>query len=157
MTKIHPIFLFILGGFFFILDRFLKYTIFLNQNHPHYIWKPWIGWEYFANSGVAFGIPIPWFASFLYTPLIFLGLILYYKKKKKPNVFLQIAYIFIFFGAASNLIDRIVYHFTIDYFRIFTSILNIADIMIVIGAFLFFYEEIKIHHKRENQNYPQRL
>ncbi len=148
MKKIHPFLIFIMGGSFFGLDRFLKYTIFLNQNHPYYIWKPWIGWEYFANTGVAFGIPLPWFTAFFYTPIILLMVIWYYKKKKNPNPSLQIASIFIFFGASSNLIDRILYHITIDYFRVFTSILNIADIMIVLGAFLFFYEEIKLQQKK---------
>lgn len=147
MKKFHPFFFFLLGGFFFILDRFLKNRIFENQNQSFYLWKPWIGWEYFANTGVAFGIPLPWFASLISTPLILFGLLWYYKNKKTTQAILSIAYAFIFFGALSNLIDRILYHITIDYFRVFTSIFNIADIMIVLGAFLFFYEEIKLRHK----------
>ncbi len=155
MQKIHPFFLFILGGFFFAVDRFLKYTIFLHQNQVYYIWKPWIGWEYFANTGVAFGIPLPWFTSFIYTPIILFAVVFYYKKQQKPNFYLQFGTLLVFFGAMSNLIDRILYHITIDYFRIFTSIFNIADIMIVLGAFLFFYKEMKDQHKKNN--YPQRL
>jgi lipoprotein signal peptidase len=43
---------------------------------------------------------------------------------------------FIIAGAVSNVIDRFIYGFTIDYIRIFTSILNCADILIIIGALL---------------------
>ncbi len=134
MKRIHPIFIFILGGFLFLLDRGLKHFAFTYPSVTHYLWRQWIGWEYFENPGVAFGIPLPWFAAFIYTPVIFTFLIWYYRKQKIHSAFLRLGIIFIFFGAISNLIDRVLYHITIDYIRIFTSIINLADIMIVVGA-----------------------
>lgn len=141
MRKLHPFLIFILGGVLFFIDRGLKYFAFSHPHFASYLWRPWFGWEYFENHGVAFGIPLPWFAAFLYTPIILAFVIWYYKKKK--NKMLLLAIILISFGALSNLIDRIQYHITIDYFRIFTSIINISDIMIVLGAIILFYREIK--------------
>lgn len=143
MKKVHPFFLFVLGGFLFFLDRGLKHFAFSHQHFASYISRPWIGWEYFENPGVAFGIPLPWFAAFFYTPIIIASVLWYYKKKKSSDVFLRMGIILIFFGALSNLIDRILYHITIDYIRIFTSIINLADVMIVCGALLLLSAEIK--------------
>lgn len=143
MKRILPFFLLLVGGFFFTLDRFLKHIVLQNPQTTYYLWKPWLGWEYFENTGVAFGIPLPWFAAFLYTPLI-LGLVIwYYKKKKNIDWQLQLGVILIFFGALSNLIDRISYHITIDYIRILTSIINIADVCIVLGALLLIWSDRK--------------
>jgi len=43
----------------------------------------------------------------------------------------------VFFGALSNLIDRVVHGFTTDYVLVFSrSVLNIADVMIFVGVAL---------------------
>lgn len=144
MKRIHPLFLLSLGGFFFAVDRFLKHQILLNPDHPRYLWSPWIGWEYFANSGVAFGIPLPWFAALVYTPLILALLLWYYTKKKSRDPRLQLGVVLIVVGALSNLIDRILYHITIDYIRIFTSIINLADVCIVGGVLLLLWTDRKV-------------
>ena len=39
-------------------------------------------------------------------------------------------------GASSNLIDRVFFGFTIDYLRILTSVINVADIMIISGVLI---------------------
>ena len=38
-----------------------------------------------------------------------------------------------------HFIDRILFSATIDYLRIFTGVINIADILIVLGAFGLFF------------------
>ena len=45
--------------------------------------------------------------------------------------------ILIISGALSNFIDRILFGATIDYIRIFTGVINLADVMIVVGLFTF--------------------
>jgi len=148
MKKLHPLFIFILGGVLFFVDRTLKFFAFSHPQLTWYFWRPWLGWEYFENPGVAFGIPLPWFAAFIYTPIILVFVVWYYHKKIKNYPFAKdkivlLAILFILFGAISNLMDRIQYHITIDYIRIFTSIINLSDIMIVFGAAILFYKEIK--------------
>jgi len=42
-------------------------------------------------------------------------------------------------GALSNLIDRVVYGHTVDYILIFTGIINLADVLIVVGIVGYVY------------------
>jgi len=53
-------------------------------------------------------------------------------------------------GALSNLIDRVLFSITIDYLRIFTSVINIADIMIVAGVVLLVLSEISKKSKHQS-------
>ncbi len=121
------------GVFYICLDQILKQIARLSESHPVYIIDQLIGWEYFENPGIAFGIPVP---QFIVLPLSILIVILgLYHLQKIHHTRKQIIGIaLITAGAISNLIDRIIYGITIDYIRIFTSILNIADIAIIIGA-----------------------
>ncbi len=136
-------FLFTLVGLFFIIDRILKYIAQNNTDFTYYIIKPWLGWEYFANSGVAFSIPIPQSFLILFTPIILLLLFVYYTKKSRKTLSCTCAILLITCGALSNFIDRMLLGITIDYFRIITSIFNIADVMIIVGAGLLIIEEYK--------------
>jgi len=107
------------------------------HGHPSmtaYLIKPWLGWEYFANPGIAFSVPFPNAALIIGTPLILIGLLVYMGKKTRPTLYQILGTSLIFFGAVSNLIDRILFGITIDYFRVLTAVLNIADIMIVVGT-----------------------
>lgn len=139
--KIRTLAIVLLCGSFFILDRILKQFAFTHQDISLLFWNGWVGWEYFANPGIAFGIPLPWFVSLIYTPIILVLLFWYSKRHSSPHILFRIGSLLILFGALSNLIDRMVYHITIDYIRLFTSIINLADIMIVVGAFLLFWAE----------------
>lgn len=146
MHKIRFLALFLLGGSFFLFDRIFKHLAFTSQEFSKYLINPWLGWEYFANPGVAFGIPLPWFASLISTPII-LGFVFWYVQKRGvQNTKILFGVTLIVFGALSNLIDRAVFHITIDYIRLLTAVINLADIMIVLGAICLFYEEWK--HKK---------
>ncbi len=123
------------GVFCIALDQLLKFIAQKSADHAYYLISHLIGWEYFENPGIAFGIPLP---QFIVIPLsiiiIILGIILLNKgnenKKQMFGASLLIA------GALSNLIDRILYGITIDYIRIITSIFNLADLAIVIGGII---------------------
>lgn len=127
----------LVSGCFFILDQLFKYLARTNDTFTYYLIKPWLGWEYFANPGIAFGLPLPNWLLVLVSPLIIFGLaILLTKKYKNSSHWTSLGLILIIAGAISNLADRIIFEVTIDYIRILTSIMNLADIMIVVGAFL---------------------
>lgn len=133
---------FLSSGLFLFLDQTIKYFYFHHQTFSWYIVKPWIGLEYFENPGVAFGIPIPNGVTLFYTPLVLLAILLFiFKKNVSPKVFFALALLFC--GALSNFIDRIFFTFTLDYIRVITSVLNIADIMIVVGALLLVLDGLK--------------
>lgn len=129
---------FLSGLFFIVLDQILKFIAHSNPNNAYYLWKPWIGWEYFQNTGVAFSIPFPYPILIVLTPLLLIWFVIQIKKQKTTTLF-NTGMIFIIAGATSNLIDRVLFNFTIDYIRIFTSIFNLADVAIVAGAMCCFF------------------
>ena len=121
------------GGLFLILtDQTLKYLARTNQA-AGLTWKNIIGWKFFANSGIAFNIPFPAIVLNILTPLIIFYLIVLLLKSDK-NKFRFLALTLIISGALSNYLDRILFGVTIDYLRFFTSIINLADIIILIGV-----------------------
>jgi signal peptidase II len=137
MKKIlkNHLFIYLLGGLLFFVDRLLKFIAYNNQD-ASYLLLDNFGWEYFANNGVAFGLPLPSFITLIITPIIMLGLILFFLNKKTPGKYLELSIVLIILGAVSNFVDRMLYDITIDYIRIYTSVINLADIMIVGGVIL---------------------
>lgn len=130
-----------IGGVFLFLDQTIKYFFSHHQDFSFYLVKPWLGLEYFENPGVAFGIPVPGWMVLVYTPFVLLVILLFLGKQHSFKK--TFALYLILFGAISNFIDRIFLNFTVDYIRIITSILNIADIMIVAGALILVWAEMK--------------
>lgn len=132
-----------LGGFFVLLDQVAK---FIARVHPWasiYIWHPWLGWEYLRNTGIAFSLPIPQSIVIFFTPLIILALCLSILKERRDKLY-SLALILITSGAVSNFIDRVLWAATIDYIRIFTGVINLADMMIAGGLILLFFSHRKI-------------
>ena len=139
-TRTKNIIIVALGLFFLFLDRLLK-IIAINNLGKNILYKNLIGFEPYLNPGVAFSIPLPNFVTIIFSLLIiFLLIALAYFQPQKYFSAISIS----IFGAVSNLTDRIIYTHTIDYFRIFTSIINLADVLIVIGFILLFLKTTQI-------------
>jgi lipoprotein signal peptidase len=126
------------GFFLFCLDQIIKFLslrVFTNK----FIVLKFFGWNPFQNHGVAFSLPLPNIATILFTiPIILIIawlLIKYFFRPTHLNFFIGLS--FIFWGAMSNLIDRVIYKTTIDYFLIGTGVINLADVLIVAG-FIFY-------------------
>jgi signal peptidase II len=128
-----------ISGFFFVFDQVLKYLARTFPTDKFHLIQNWLGWEYFENPGIAFSLPFPNAALVIATPIILLILVAYIGKKKDldNNVFLGAN--LIFFGAISNFTDRILFEVTIDYIRIATSVINIADVMIILGTLILIF------------------
>jgi len=143
--------LFILNLLLLGIDQYLKFFAHNNQSYSYYLLKPYIGWEYLANPGIAFSLPIPNTLIIFITPLIILTLIFFLKNKyHKNNIVFSLGLTLIISGAISNFIDRVLFEITIDYIRIYTSVINLADIMIISGTLLLiFYQKRK--EKMENK------
>ncbi|OGH59850.1 MAG: hypothetical protein A2725_02435 [Candidatus Magasanikbacteria bacterium RIFCSPHIGHO2_01_FULL_33_34] len=141
-NKIDHLILLFGGLFLFFLDQFLKYLAYSKQN-VFFVWNKLIGWEFYANKGIAFSLPFPNTILLIFTPIIIFLLITYYLKTKNQNILLKISLLLIILGAISNFIDRIIFGITIDYFRIFTIVINLADIMIVFGVLLLMFKNKK--------------
>ena len=128
------------GGFLFLVDQVLKYLARVNPDFAYYIWKPWFGWEVFLNNGIAFSLPFPNWLIILITPVLLLLLIVWARDKKRGQLF-YFGVSLIVAGAVSNFVDRVLWGATIDYLRILTGVINLADVGIVIGASLLLIKE----------------
>lgn len=123
-------------------------------NHPgfsFYLIDPWLGWEFFLNPGVAFGIPIPGSVMSIITlPIVFFLSWLLYKKYQAPKtLFSELCGLtLIIFGALSNYLDRLIINNTIDYLRLFYSVINLADVMIICG--LLFISKANYHLDKDS-------
>lgn len=132
---------FILSGVFLIFDRFFKLAT-TSYFKKELLVNKYFGWEPFLNTGAAFGIPMP---RLVVVPMTFLimGAVWYFyllnKKSSSGNtVSIKVGMALIYAGAFSNLFDRIIFNYTIDYIRIFNGVINFADIFIVAGFVLYF-------------------
>lgn len=133
--------IFLICGVFLILDQFFKWQS-IHAWAKSALVVSWFGWYPFLNTGVAFSIPLPTIVVLIITiPLIFLmmwQLRRLYTKTGVAAVGQFTAFSLIVAGAISNIIDRIVYHSTLDYLLIFTGVINLADVLIVLGFVILF-------------------
>jgi lipoprotein signal peptidase len=131
-------------GGFFIIDRFLKWATLHIWSQPNLV-NNYFGWEPFLNPGIAFGLPIPnpLIITLTFPIIILVGMLLFRSFHEQRSALHVFGLVLVFFGAFSNLLDRFFYHYTIDYFLLFRSVFNLADIWIVAGFVLYFLQEKK--------------
>ena len=122
-----------------LVDRILKILVqnFLTEEKK-YIIKNFFYLVFTKNIGAAFSIMQGMRIILIIIGIIALVYVYYYTKKNNNR---SIGYPLLFGGILGNLIDRIIYGYVIDYigFNIFNysaPIFNLADIAIVIGAFI---------------------
>lgn len=133
----------LLSGVFLFVDRFFKWQALHTWSAPSLL-SPFLGWEPFLNNGIAFGIALPPNLIIIFS-LIIIGVVSYFfyrhlsLENRAARLIQGISFVMILTGAASNLIDRVLYQHTIDYLRIFTSVVNIADGLIVAGFVIYFW------------------
>lgn len=134
MKKNSP--LFFIAGLFFIFDQIVK---FISRNiwTKEKTWNNLIGWHPFKNTGAAFSIPLPQPLTITVSFLILLLLIYIYKKTPNKKITQDLGLLLIISGAISNLLDRILLGYTTDYLLLLTGVMNIADILIVLGFGLY--------------------
>lgn len=146
--KVRTILYLSISGLFLIVDQVLKHFARANPDFKYYLWENWLGWEYLGNQGIAFSIPFPNIWMLVLTPLVVIGLLIwYYKKKKKTGIF-YFGFYLIIAGAISNYIDRAVFYITIDYFRVLTGVINLADVVIGIGVGLLVFDYFGFKKKK---------
>jgi len=129
-------FLIIFLFFFTILDRISKKFFLKNPDFYH---SNFIQLELKKNSGLYFFnldqkilIPLSFF-------IILFLIIFLFKSWKKKNWFLFLSLLSILLGGLSNLYDRLIFGYVIDWFWLFLfppSVINLADMMITAGIFL---------------------
>ncbi len=95
---------------------------------------------YSENTGAGFGIfKDNTTALIVVTAIVMAGILVYLIMAQKQNEFLRVSLIFVLGGGIGNLVDRIALQHVRDFFE-FTfmdfAIFNVADVFVVIGAFM---------------------
>ena len=136
-------------------DQVTKYlaVIYLKDKPPFVIWDQVFELTYLENRGAAFGLLQNRTIFFVITACgVFAIVIFLYIKIPKTSKYLplRLCGIFVFAGAAGNLIDRIRLGYVVDFFYfklIDFPIFNVADIYVTVGfavlvvLILFVYKE----------------
>lgn len=133
---------------FFLLDRILKSLALSKKNEEAVnLIKDHLYFNFYANENIAFSIPLGNSLALILSTVLSILLIFFiiYLYKKRTNKLILVPLLFIFFGSISNIIDRIIYSFVIDYIHIpWFTVFNIADAMISVSAiFLIIFIFIK--------------
>lgn len=142
-----------IGGLLVLaLDQFLKwYSIYFTERGGFFIWKlsrfnsiHVFEFGLYKNAGIAFGIKIPQELFYILVAVIVFFILEKFKKEIKEKKFLVLtSLVFIGSGAISNLIDRIMRGYVVDYLHFFNlSALNLADVVIVVGIGLLILKEL---------------
>lgn len=124
-------------GFFSLgliaLDRLSKWFV---LDHPNLYESDLIKLELFKNPKLYFWAVNSAFLYVVAGAVLLLFCFLFFRSWRQGNFLLMTGFLLIILGGASNLLDRIIFGYVIDWIRVFflpISIFNIADIMIIIG------------------------
>lgn len=133
---------------FFSVDRILKLlALNFKTTQPFQLIKNIISFQFTANSYMAFSLPLGGLLlNILITAVVILLLIyiiylISYKSERQSEIiFLSI----IFAGALSNIFDRLLYGYVVDYLELkYFTVFNLADVMISGGAIILILKNLK--------------
>jgi len=152
-NKVWKIILIITGSFsLFFLESIIKYSI-VNKipSQGFYLIPKILQIVYAPNYNIAFSLPLP---AILIIILVILALIflsyIWWVNLQTGDLKILTATSLIIIGALSNLIDRLIFSYVIDYINIFIwPIFNLADVMIVIGIFIYLFHQKIFNIKKE--------
>lgn len=147
--------LFITIAIFFIsLDRFFKsLALYIGPDKKISLIGNFFHFNFTTNYYIAFSLPLSgeilnWIIIIIIILLLYFWLILIKEQRINLAGFLT----FLIFGAISNIYDRILHGFVIDYFDLrFFTVFNLADAMIVIVVFYFIFYSIAKEKKEGNR------
>jgi signal peptidase II len=130
--------------FLLMTDRMLKAMAFkLQPEQPLDLLGSYLQFEFVQNYYISLSIPVGGLFVIILSILIVLGLIAWFVHSwslNKPILLMALSLVIL--GAASNIYDRIIYGYVIDYFSfkyLFTN--NMADMMIFIGVIELIFKE----------------
>lgn len=136
--------IFLPAVFLFYIDRWLKHLslkYFLDRDLS--LVGDFFKFSFAENVGIAFSLPINQTFLIFLIGIILVGLIFYSRTLFLKKDFLNLSFVFLIIaGALSNLYDRIIFGFVIDYLDLsYFTVFNLADVMIFCGVMLLVFFE----------------
>ena len=130
---------------FFIAESFIKYFLILNKipRQGFYFFKGLLQISFFTNINIAFGLPLPQLVIIILTFLLLIALgFIWWLDLWRGNFLSLLGLSLIILGALSNLLDRLIFGYVIDYINIFIwPVFNLADAMIVVGIIFYIIDK----------------
>ncbi len=115
--------------------------LFIDQYTKHFVLKEQ-GALVFRNQNFAFSIKAPHVLMYLIYILLLVSLLNWFIKKQNQNIWDKLGLTLVLSGALSNISERFLNGFVIDFIHIYTGVFNLADFFIILGIiFLFFSKE----------------
>jgi signal peptidase II len=128
----------------FISESFIKYYIILNKipQQGFYFFK-YLQIGFYPNEDIAFSLPLPQALTIVLVIIILIILsFIWWQGLLRKNIPHLLSISLIILGALSNLLDRLLFGFVIDYLNVFIwPVFNLADAMIVLGVGIFIVTE----------------
>lgn len=137
--------IFLMIATFFIIDRYLKtHAPSLSASEPIKLVNNFFSFSFTANYYMAFSLPVSGLLLNLAIVLVICILIYYIiflirnRENQKSSIILLII---ILLGAISNVTDRFIYGYVIDYLELrYFTVFNLADVMISFGALMLIFK-----------------
>lgn len=121
----------------FLIDRVLKYLVLSMEASQIRLLGDWARFSLYMNDQMALSIPVSVEVTRLIALVVFLtiGYLAIRTARTSPRE--CGAFLLVLFGAFSNLIDRFLYGYVVDYLDFFgKSMLNLGDVFISVGLLL---------------------
>jgi signal peptidase II len=130
---------YLFGAMFFVADLYLKSLATRGVwNEFHGLLGHWFGLKFTPNALAAFSLPVYGWILVAVDAVVVLIILIYliaFLSAKIPKSWEAPLLVFLLLGAISNLIDRLRFHYVIDYLDLkYFTVFNVADIMITIGV-----------------------
>jgi len=129
--------------FLLLFDRWLK--ILAVKGLAFELVEKILSFNFTKNYGIAFSLPVAKSVVIILV-LIIIGYLLrlLFESIRDCNLINVMGYFLVIAGALSNLFDRIMYGYVIDYLEVrYFSVLNLADVMIFCGVVAVLWTIIK--------------
>ncbi|GAC1412906.1 MAG: signal peptidase II [Candidatus Doudnabacteria bacterium] len=99
------------------------------------------GCSYFRNYDFAFSLKLPHPLIYAIYFVLLSALLYWFYKQRSSNTLAKAGTTFILAGALSNIGERIFQGYVVDFLRIGSGVLNIADFLIIFGILLLISEK----------------
>jgi signal peptidase II len=137
ITLKRGVFVVFVGTLLVLVDQLFKFLVLRIPEEGFFLFDGLIGLVPVINYGIVLGIPFFSNLSVIFVTLFLLGFVGYFfvQEAMGSHGSRMIWQIFIFAGGVSNLLDRVVHGFVIDYWQIrWFSTFNFADVGVVVGV-----------------------
>ncbi len=103
-----------------------------------------LGWLIFLNDQFAFSLPVPVALMYVIYLVVLIAISIYvYKTWIRFDDLQKTAWVFVYAGGLSNVVERIFLGHVRDFIPILNGTLNLADFFIIFGLLLLLYSQRK--------------